>query len=73
MVERVEPSVRYVAVDGPVSRIEPGTDEQLVEVTKRYMAPEKVDGYLEFARRELGENVAIYLRPEHWLSADLGS
>ena len=39
MVERVEPSVRYVAVDGPVSRIEPGTDEQLVEVTQRYMAP----------------------------------
>ncbi|PRC57942.1 pyridoxamine 5'-phosphate oxidase, partial [Mycobacterium sp. ITM-2017-0098] len=71
MVERVEPSVRYVAVDGPVLRIEPGTDEQLVEVTKRYLPPEKVDGYLEFARREHGDSVAVFLKPEHWLSSDL--
>ena len=73
MVERLEPSVRYVAVDGAVNRIEPGTDEQLVEMTKRYLAPAKVDGYLEFARREHGESVAIFLEPEHWLSADLGA
>src|SRR5262249_3516762 len=33
MVERLEPTVRYVAVDGPVSRIEPGGDELLVEIT----------------------------------------
>ena len=72
MVDRVEPSVRYVTVDGPVSRIEPGTDEQLVEVTKRYLPPNAVDAYLEFARREHGESVVIHLRPEHWLSADLG-
>jgi len=73
MVERTEPTVRYVAVDGPVSRIEAATDEQLVEVTKRYLSPEKVDGYLDFARRELGENVLIVLDPQHWLSADLGA
>lgn len=73
MAERLEPTVRYVAVDGPVSRIEPGTDEQLVEMTKRYLSPEKVDGYLEFARREQGDTVAIYLKPQHWISADLGS
>jgi len=73
MAERLEPSVRYVTVDGPVSRIEPGTDDQLVEMTKRYLAPEKVDAYLEFARREHGESVAIWLKPQHWLSADLGS
>lgn len=72
MAERVEPSVRYVAVDGAVSRIEPGTDEQLVEMTKRYLPPERVDAYLEYSRSELGENVAIFLKPEHWLSADLG-
>lgn len=73
MVERVEPSVRYVAVDGAVARIEPGTDDQLVEMTKRYLAPDKVDTYLEFARREHGESVAVFVNPEHWLSADLGS
>ncbi|WP_019970541.1 pyridoxamine 5'-phosphate oxidase family protein [Mycobacterium sp. 141] len=72
MVERVEPTVRYVAVDGAVSRIEPGTDEQLVELAKRYLAPENVERYLEYARREHGESVVIHLKPEHWLSADLG-
>lgn len=73
MVERVEPTVRYVAVDGPVLRIEPGTDDQLVEMSKRYLPAEKVNGYLEFARREHGESVAVFLNPEHWLSADLGA
>jgi nitroimidazol reductase NimA-like FMN-containing flavoprotein (pyridoxamine 5'-phosphate oxidase superfamily) len=73
MVQRVEPSVRYVAVDGVVSRIEPSSDEQFVEMVKRYMPPDKVDPYLEFARREHGEGVTIYMKPVHWLSADLGS
>lgn len=73
MVQQIEPSVRYVTVDGPVSRIEPGTDDHLVEVTKRYLPPDKVDGYLEVARREHGESVVIFMRPQHWLSADLGS
>ncbi|ABM15834.1 MULTISPECIES: pyridoxamine 5'-phosphate oxidase family protein [Mycolicibacterium] len=73
MVDRVEPTVRYVAVEGPVLRIEPGTDAQLVEMTRRYLAPEKVDGYLEFARREHGESVAVFVKPARWLSADLGA
>lgn len=72
MVERVEPTVRYVAVDGAVDRIEDGTDEQLVEMTRRYLPPEAVEPYLEIARREHGPSVAVYLTPQHWLSADLG-
>jgi nitroimidazol reductase NimA-like FMN-containing flavoprotein (pyridoxamine 5'-phosphate oxidase superfamily) len=73
MAERLEPTVRYVAVDGTVSAIEPSTDEQLVEMTKRYLRPEQVDAYLEVARREHGDSVTIRLKPEHWLSADLGT
>jgi hypothetical protein len=73
MVDRVEPTVRYVSVDGPVSRIEPATDDQLVEMVKRYLPPQAVDGYLEFARREHGEGVVIFMTPEHWNSSDLGS
>lgn len=73
MAQRIEPTVRYVAVDGVVSRIEPATDEQLVEVTKRYLPPDKVDGYLEYARREHGDSVVIFMSPRHWLSADLGA
>ncbi|KRD09771.1 pyridoxamine 5'-phosphate oxidase [Mycobacterium sp. Root265] len=72
MVDRVEPTVRYVAVDGAVDRIEEGTDEQLVEMTKRYLPPEAVEPYLEMARREHGPSVAVYLKPQHWLSADMG-
>jgi nitroimidazol reductase NimA-like FMN-containing flavoprotein (pyridoxamine 5'-phosphate oxidase superfamily) len=73
MVEREEPTVRYVAVDGAVSRIEPATDAQLEEMTRRYLQGEAADKYLEFARKELGANVAIYMQPQHWISADMGS
>jgi hypothetical protein len=72
MVERVLPTVRYVSVEGAVTRTMPGTDELLLEMTVRYLAPEKVPAYIEFAKAELGEQVAIYLRPQRWLSADLG-
>jgi hypothetical protein len=72
MVDRVMPTVRYVSVEGPVTRIVPGTDELLPEITERYLPPDKVPGYIEFAEAELGEQVAIYLRPERWLTAHLG-
>jgi hypothetical protein len=72
MVDRTEPTVRYVAVDGPVSRIEPGGDELLVELTRRYLPPHRVDVFLDFARAELGSQVVIAMTPQHWLSADLG-
>jgi hypothetical protein len=72
MVERVVPTVRYVSVEGPVTRTIAGTDELLREMAERYLAPEKVGAYLEFARADHGDLVAIYLRPQRWLSADLG-
>lgn len=73
MVQRAEPTVRYVTVDGAVSRIEPGTDAQLEEMTRRYLSGAAADNYLEFARRELGAQVAIRLQPQRWYSADLGA
>lgn len=73
MVERVEPTTRYVAVDGAVSRIEPGTDAQMEELTYRYLNDEAAENYLKFARENLGDHVAIYLQPQHWLSSDMGS
>jgi Pyridoxamine 5'-phosphate oxidase len=72
MVDRVMPTVRYVSVEGPVTRTVPGSDELLREITVRYLPPDEVQGYLDFAKTELGEQVAIYLRPERWLTADLG-
>jgi hypothetical protein len=71
MVERVMPTVRYVSVEGPVTRTVPETDELLREITERYLPADKVPAYLEFART-LSAQAAIYLRPERWLTADLG-
>lgn len=73
MIERTEPTVRYVAVDGPVRSIEPSTDEHLVEMASRYLQGDALDRYLELARREHDESVVVRLTPQHWLGADLGS
>jgi hypothetical protein len=72
MVDRVMPTVRYVSVEGPVTRTAQGTDALLREIAERYLPPDKVLAYIEFAKAELGEHVAIYLRPQRWLTADLG-
>lgn len=72
MVERVMPTVRYVSVEGPVTRRIPGTAALLREMSERYLPPDKVPAYIKFVDTELGEQVAIYLRPERWLTADLG-
>src|ERR1700741_2500108 len=53
MVDRTGPPVRYGAGDGPVSRVEPGGDELLVELTRRYLPAGRVDAFLEYARSEL--------------------
>src|ERR1700694_2814050 len=49
--------------------IEPGTEEQLVELARRYLPPHRVDAFLDYARSELGSQVVIYLQPQHWISA----
>ena len=74
MVERTEPTVRYVSVEGPVTRTGPDRPEQARELAARYLpAGDRLERYLEFERTEIGEMIAIYLRPEHWASADLGA
>jgi hypothetical protein len=72
MVERTAPTIRYVSVEGPVTRTVPETDELLYEITERYLPPDKVPDYLALAKAEFGPQVAIYLHPQRWLSSDLG-
>src|SRR4051812_29075669 len=72
MVQRLEPTRRYVAVDGAVSGIQPATDDQLVELTWRHLSGEAADRHLDFLRN-LGEHLAISMRPEHWLYSDAES
>jgi hypothetical protein len=72
MVQQVDPTVRYVSVEGPVTRREPGSRERSTEMAARYLPAEKVAGFVDYEQTHLGEHVAIYMRPEHWLSADMG-
>ena len=73
MVERTAPTIRYVSVEGPVTRTIPETDELVREITERYLPPGKADAYIEFAKANFGPQIAIYLRPQRWLWSDLGS
>lgn len=73
MAERVEPTTRYVSVEGAVSRIEPGTDAQAAELAHRYLEAEAAERFLAFAKEHLGDHVTVFMTPEHWLSTDMGS
>ena len=72
IVDRMTPTIRYVSVEGPVTRTIPATDELLREITERYLPPDQVPAYLARAEAEFGPQVVIYLRPERWLTSDLG-
>lgn len=57
MVQRVEPTVRYVSVEGPVTETIPGTDERSWEMATRYLPREKAATFVEYERTELNEHV----------------
>ncbi|MEV6959356.1 pyridoxamine 5'-phosphate oxidase family protein [Streptomyces sp. NPDC051207] len=73
LVDRLEPTIRYVSVEGPVIDTAPATVEQLREISARYLPAEKVDGYVDFAWQNHGEQVVVRMRPQRWVSSDLGS
>ncbi|MBJ6620066.1 pyridoxamine 5'-phosphate oxidase family protein [Streptomyces sp. DHE17-7] len=74
MVDRLEPTIRYVSVEGPVvETVAATTEEDLREISARYLPPEKVDGYVAYASADHGEQVIVRMRPERWVSSDLGS
>jgi PPOX class probable F420-dependent enzyme len=71
LVDEAGERVRYVSVEGPVTRTGPGTDEVVREMSARYLPADRVAPYVEFALAEHGEQVVFFVRPERWLSADL--
>jgi nitroimidazol reductase NimA-like FMN-containing flavoprotein (pyridoxamine 5'-phosphate oxidase superfamily) len=73
LVQRTEPTIRYVSVAGPVLRTDQDSQALAWEMAARYLPADKVAAFVEYERTQLGEHVVIYLRPERWLSADLGS
>lgn len=73
MVQRTTPSVRYVSVEGPLTGVEPATEEQHRRMAARYLPPERVEEYLAVAAPDIGPQLAYRMRPQRWLSADLGA
>ncbi|WP_309062739.1 pyridoxamine 5'-phosphate oxidase family protein [Streptomyces sp.] len=73
MIDRTEPTIRYVSVEGPVLETTPATIEQLREISARYLPADKVEEYVGFAWKNHGEQVVVRMRPERWVSSDLGS
>jgi hypothetical protein len=72
MVDRLEPTIRYVSVEGPVVDTAPATLDQLREMSARYLPADKVDDYVDFSRKNHGEQLVLRMRPERWVSSDLG-
>ncbi|MET9814561.1 MULTISPECIES: pyridoxamine 5'-phosphate oxidase family protein [unclassified Streptomyces] len=72
MVDRLEPTIRYVSVEGPVVDTSPATLDRLRELSARYLPAEKVDGYVDFSWKNHGEQLVLRMRPERWVSSDLG-
>ena len=72
MVDRVEPTTRYVSIEGPVTRTAPETDDLVWEMASRYLTPDKAREYVAMAKADFGPQIAIYLRPQRWLTSDLG-
>ncbi|GGQ08326.1 pyridoxamine 5'-phosphate oxidase family protein [Streptomyces mutabilis] len=73
MVDRLEPTIRYVSVEGPVVETVTATEEDLREISARYLPADRVDGYVAFASAEHGDQVIVRMRPERWVSSDLGT
>ncbi|GAA3606559.1 pyridoxamine 5'-phosphate oxidase family protein [Nonomuraea rosea] len=71
LVQRTSPTYRYVSVEGPVVRSGPTTLDDLTRISSRYLPPDAVSGYVQGS--DLNVLVTFRMRPDHWLSADLGA
>ncbi|MFE3447842.1 pyridoxamine 5'-phosphate oxidase family protein [Nonomuraea sp. NPDC059194] len=71
LAQRTIPTYRYVSVEGPVISSNPTTVEEMTRIAARYLPEDGVDGYV--AQSNLSVLVTFHMRPERWLSADLGT
>ncbi|GAA4706374.1 pyridoxamine 5'-phosphate oxidase family protein [Streptomyces youssoufiensis] len=73
LVQRTEPTYRYVAVEGPVVAVESATEAELRALSARYLPAERVDDYVAGMVAGTKDLVNFRLRVERWLSADPGA
>ncbi|MET9339905.1 MULTISPECIES: pyridoxamine 5'-phosphate oxidase family protein [unclassified Nonomuraea] len=71
LAQRMIPTYRYVSVEGPVISANPTTVEEMAKIAARYLHEDAVEGYV--AQSNLSALVTFHMRPERWLSADLGT
>ena len=71
VVDEVQPRTRYVSVACTVVDERAATPDDGRAMAERYLPPEAVEGYLEFAGQNIGAEVVLTLRPTRWRSADL--
>ncbi|KMS85872.1 hypothetical protein ACZ91_39935 [Streptomyces regensis] len=62
----------YVSVEGPA---EFGDDSHALslEMAARYLPRDRAEQFVDYEREHLGEHLVITMRPEHWLSSDMGA
>ncbi|GAB3854630.1 pyridoxamine 5'-phosphate oxidase family protein [Nocardioides maradonensis] len=70
LVDTVGATLRYVSVEGPVTSIEPSTPAQVEELAARYLDGPSLARYLD-AASAYGDQVTVWLEPEHWLGAEV--
>ncbi|REF37941.1 pyridoxamine 5'-phosphate oxidase family protein [Thermasporomyces composti] len=73
LVERVEPTIRYVSVEGRLARVEPVTRAHLEALHRRYLPEEQASRYVRNAENDGRERIVLAMRPERWFSSDLGT
>lgn len=66
--QREAPPYAYVTVEGPVVRIEEGTDEHIRELAIRYLGPDEGKTYAD--SMPTGSSLTVTVRPETWLAVD---
>jgi nitroimidazol reductase NimA-like FMN-containing flavoprotein (pyridoxamine 5'-phosphate oxidase superfamily) len=72
LVQKEDMPQAYVSVEGPVTRVEPSTQEAEVEIASRYLGADVAENYVA-SRKEVranDPNVIVHIRPERWLSRD---
>ena len=58
----------YVTAEGPVVKIEAGTDEDIRELAIRYLGPGEGRAYAD--SMPTGSGLTVTVRPETWLAVD---
>lgn len=72
MVQRLEPTVRYVGVRGPVIEQRDGTKGELRQMVSRYLPADKVEQFVEWDWNNNGPYTLYRLGLEKWISSDMG-